>query len=73
MLQASDYPISVQFDFNTGTFDPVQIRDDRKLSDLQMMFHDKSAIKHMLERRRSPGIRDLVSSFETSNSDMSSV
>ena len=71
MLQASDYPISVQFDFNTGTFDPVQIRDDRKLSDLQMMFHDKSAIKHMLSAGDPLVYEIWYHPFETSNSDMS--
>ena len=48
MLNENDYPISVQFDFASGAFDPVQIRDDRRLSDLQMMYHDKDAIKRIL-------------------------
>ena len=70
MLNENDYPISVQFDFADGTFDPVQIRDDRKLSDLQMMFHDKSAIKS-IRADADPLIYEIwYHPFPTSKSDM---
>ena len=70
MLNENDYPISVQFDFATGTFDPVQIRDDRKLSNLQMMFHDKAAIKHLLHAGDPLVYEIWYHPFETSKSDM---
>ena len=70
MLQENDYPISVQFDFASGTFDPVQIRDDRKLSDLQMMFHDPIAVKNILADA-DPLIYEVwYHPFQTSRSDM---
>lgn len=70
MLNENDYPISVQFDFATGAFDPVQIRDDRRLSDLEMMFHDKAAMQSLLQRG-DPLIYEIwYHAFETSRSDM---
>ncbi len=70
MLHENDYPISVQFDFATGTIDPVQARADRRLSDLQMMFHDKAAIQGILERE-DPLIYEIwYHPFATSKSDM---
>lgn len=70
MLNENDYPISVQFDFATGTFDPVQVRDDRKLSDLQMMFHDKGAVNGILADT-DPLIYEIwYHPFQTSKSDM---
>ena len=70
MLNENDYPISVQFDFDTGKFDPVKIRDDRKLSDLQMMFQDKAAIETLL-RDGDPLVYEIwYHPFETSKSDM---
>ena len=70
MLNENDYPISVQFDFVTGTFDPVQIRDDRKLSNLQMMFHDKAAIRRLLNEGDPLVYEIWYHPFETSKSDM---
>lgn len=70
MLNENDYPISVQFDFDSGKFDPVKIRDDRKLSDLRMMFHDKAAIAALL-REGDPLIYEIwYHPFQTSKSDM---
>ena len=70
MLNENDYPISVQFDFESGTFDPVKIRDDRRLSDLQMMFYDKRAIETLL-RAGDPLIYEIwYHPFPTSKSDM---
>ena len=70
MLQENDYPTSVKFDFTSGTFDPVKTRDDRKLSDLQMMFHDKIAIKRMLSEGDPLVYEIWYHPFETSKSDM---
>ena len=70
MLQANDYPISVQFDFASGKFDPVEIRDDRNLSDLQMMFQDKTVVAEILADA-DPLIYEIwYHPFETSKSDM---
>lgn len=70
MLNENDYPISVQFDFAAGAFDPVQVRDDRRLSDLHMMYRDKDAINRILQRH-DPLIYELwYHPFETSKSDM---
>ena len=70
MLNPNDYPISVQYDFASGKFDPVKIRDDRKLSDLQMMFHDKSVVQSILAEA-DPLIYEIWHHpFETSKSDM---
>ena len=70
MLQANDYPVSVQFDFESGAFAPVKIRDDRKLSDLSMMFHDKAAIARLL-KAGDPLVYEIwYHPFETSKSDM---
>ncbi len=70
MLNANDYPVSVQFDFASGTFDPVKIRDDRNLSDLQMMFHDRAAVKDMLAKANPLVYEIWLHPFETSKSDM---
>ncbi len=70
MLNENDYPTSVQFDFASGAFAPVKIREDRKLSDLQMMFHDKQAISGILAGA-DPLIYEIwYHPFETSKSDM---
>ena len=70
MLQANDYPVSVQFDFATGKFDPVRLRDDRRLSDLRMMFHDRAAVDRLLDAG-DPLIYEIwYHPFETSKSDM---
>ena len=70
MLFENDYPISVQFDFASGAFEPVKTRDDRKLSDLQMMFHDKTRVNRILADA-DPLIYEIwYHPFETSKSDM---
>lgn len=70
MLNENDYPISVQFDFASGAFHPVKIREDRQLSDLKMMFHDKPAISEILAEG-DPLIYEIwYHPFETSKSDM---
>ena len=61
---------ALQFDFDSGKFDPVKIREDRKLSDLRMMFHDKAAISALL-RDGDPLVYEIwYHPFETSKSDM---
>jgi len=70
MLKENDYPISVQFDFASGAIHPVKLRDDRKLSDLQMMFHDKSAVNDILTDTDPLVYEIWYHPFETSKSDM---
>jgi glucose-6-phosphate isomerase len=70
MLQENDYPISVQFDFSDGTFDPVKQKTIRKVSDLSMMFHDKEAVQAALDNGDKLVYEIWYHPFETSKSDM---
>ncbi len=70
MLHENDYPISVQFDFSDGTFDPVKQKTIRKVSDLSMMFHDKEAIQAALDNGDKLVYEIWYHPFETSKSDM---
>jgi glucose-6-phosphate isomerase, archaeal len=69
-LPPNDNPVSVQFDFSTGDFEPCPIKAERKISDLSMMFHDKDAVQALLDGS-DPIIYEIrYHPFETSNSDM---
>ena len=70
MLQEIDYPISVQFDFDEGTFDPVKQRVDRKVSDLKMMFHDQAAAEAIIAAGDEVVYEIWYHPFITSKSDM---
>jgi glucose-6-phosphate isomerase len=70
MLHENDYPISVQFDFSDGTFDPVKQKTIRKVSDLSMMFHDKEAVQAALDNGDKLVYEIWYHPFETSKSDM---
>lgn len=66
----SDLPVSVQFDFTTGIFEPALEIAERKLSNLSAMFHDQALVQSML-RSGDPTIYEIrYYPFQTSNSDM---
>ena len=70
MLQENDYPISVQFDYKTGIFDPSLKLDERRVSDLKMMFNDKQAVGQILDSGDRLVYEIRYYPFITSNSDM---
>jgi glucose-6-phosphate isomerase len=70
MLAAIDYPISVQFDFNAGTFAPYRQKVDRRVSDLAMMFHDQLAAQAAIAGGDPVVYEIWYHPFETSKSDM---
>jgi glucose-6-phosphate isomerase len=70
MLAAIDYPISVQFDFTTGTFAPYRQKVDRRVSDLAMMFHDQPAAQAAIAGGDPVVYEIWYHPFETSKSDM---
>ncbi|MGD2143423.1 MAG: glucose-6-phosphate isomerase family protein [Anaerolineae bacterium] len=70
MLESSDYPTSVQFDFISGTFSPVKQRTDRHVSDLSMMFQDQEAAQEAIAAGDKLVYEIWYHPFETSRSDM---
>jgi glucose-6-phosphate isomerase len=70
MLQEKDYPISVQFDFESGTFDPVKVRTNRCVSDLALMFADKKVVQEIIHNGDRLVYEIWYHPFETSKSDM---
>jgi glucose-6-phosphate isomerase, archaeal len=70
MLQENDYPISVQFDFESGKFDPTKAGVDRRVSDLSMMFADKAAVEAEIKADDKIVYDIAYHPFETSKSDM---
>jgi glucose-6-phosphate isomerase len=70
MLAASDYPMSVQFDFTNGTFEPVERQSLRRVSDLKAMFADQQAVEAAI-RAGDPVVYEIwYRDFKTSKSDM---
>jgi len=70
MLQENDFPISVQFDFESGTFEPVKNRTNRRVSDLARMFADKEAVEEIINNGDKLVYEIWYYPFETSKSDM---
>lgn len=68
--QPYDLPISVQFDFETGTFSPRHQKTERRVSDLSMMFHDKKAVEEAVAAGDRVVYEILYQGFLTSRSDM---
>ena len=71
MLQENDFPISVQFDFESGTFEPVKNRSKRCVSDMARMFADKEAVEEIINNGDRLVYEIWYYPFETSKSDMS--
>lgn len=69
-LQDIDYPISVQFDFETGKIDPVYQCTPRRVSDLAEMFHDQTAVQAAVQAGDPVVYEIWAYPFETSKSDM---
>ena len=69
-ITPTDIPISVQFDFDTGRFQPCPIQTERKLSDLAMMYYDQDAVQKILDDGDRLVYEIQYHPFETSNSDM---
>ena len=46
----NNYPTNIQLDSHNGTFEPCLELEQRKVSDLAMMFSDKAAIEDILRR-----------------------
>lgn len=70
MLEERDYPVSVQFDFDSGTFDPVKVRSDRRVSDMAVMFANKDAVKQIITDGDRLVYEIWYHPFVTSKSDM---
>jgi glucose-6-phosphate isomerase len=70
MLSAIDYPISVQFDFKNGTFDPVERQSLRRVSDLRTMFADQQAVEAAIHAGDPVVYEIWYRDFKTSKSDM---
>ena len=67
----SDLPISVQFDFATGIFEPWLELQDRRLSNLKDMFYDQDRVRAILSEG-DPVIYEIrYHPFQTTTSDMS--
>lgn len=69
-LKNEDYPISVQFDFDAGTFAPQEKSVERKVSDLAMMFHDTTAVESTVKAGDPLVYEIFYYGFKTSVSDM---
>lgn len=69
-LPQQDYPISVQFDFDKGEFNPKEKDVIRKASDLAMMFADQEAVKVNIANGDPTIYEIFYYGFVTSNSDM---
>ncbi len=70
MLKENDYPVSVRFDPNTGIFDPCKKLEERRVSNLKMMFHDKQAVADILASGDRLVYEIRYYPFVTSSSDM---
>ena len=70
MLQEIDYPISVMFDAKSGIFNPCKKTEERKVSDLKMMFHDQQAVQSILSAGDQLVYEIRYYPFVTSKSDM---
>jgi len=69
-LIRADYPISVQFDFNKGDFTPKEKTVERRVSDLEMMFADKVAVKAAISGGDPIIYEIFYHGFKTSKSDI---
>jgi glucose-6-phosphate isomerase len=69
-LAKEDHPISVQFDFEKGEFSPYQKRDERKLSDLSIMYQEKDLVDKILEKEDPVIYEIFYYGYKTSVSDM---
>lgn len=70
MLSAIDYPVSVQFSFNDGTFAPVGRQSIRRVSDLQAMFDNKAGVEAAIQAGDPVVYEIWYQDFRTSKSDM---
>lgn len=70
MLKEIDFPISLNFDTETGIIDPCPKVAPRHLSDLRMMFQDHQAIEKILEVEDRLIYEIRYYPFVTSSSDM---
>jgi len=69
-LKKEDYPISVQFDFERGEFAPFQNKVERNVSDVEMMYADRQAVKDLTEKDDPMIYEIFYYGFTTSMSDM---
>lgn len=69
-LKKEDYPITVQYDFDLGEFSPKEKSVERKVSDLAVMFADKSASEIMIKEGDPIVYEIFYYGFKTSLSDM---
>ncbi|WP_299024325.1 glucose-6-phosphate isomerase family protein [uncultured Thermanaerothrix sp.] len=70
MLSSTDYPVSLNFDTENGTFDPCPQVTPRHLSDLKKMFRDQHLVEKIL-RDDDPLIYEIrYYPFTTTKSDM---
>jgi glucose-6-phosphate isomerase len=70
MLAENDYPISVEFDPQTGIFTPCKKLTPRYVSDLKQMFHDQQAAEEIIRSGDRLVYEIRYYPFETSKSDM---
>ena len=69
-LKKEDYPITVQYDFDLGEFSPNEKSVKRKISDLAMMFADKTATDALIKSGDPLVYEIFYYGFKTSVSDM---
>lgn len=69
-LPVSDSPASVQFDFATGLFTPFVDVVERRVNDLQEMFHDQAAVGELVAGDNPVVYEIRYHPFLTTTSDM---
>jgi glucose-6-phosphate isomerase len=70
MLNPNDYPTSVKFDFNEGSFSPLEKKVERHVSDMAVMWHDQEAAQAAISNGDRLVYEIFYQSFTTSKSDM---
>jgi glucose-6-phosphate isomerase len=69
-LLKEDFPFSVQFDFESGEFSPNEKTAVRRVTDLGMMFHDKTVVDTLINQGNPLVYEIFYYGFKTSLSDM---
>jgi glucose-6-phosphate isomerase len=69
-IPVNDQPISVQFDIDSGDFNPFVHKELRKVSDLSLMFRDQEAVAKITSHGDRTVYEIRYHPFQTSNSDM---
>ena len=69
-MKKEDYPITVQYDFDLGEFSPKERSVERKVSELSVMFYDKSAAEALIKQGDPLVYEIFYYGFKTSLSDM---